>query len=185
MRPRRSEILGLAFDAIDERGLMRIFRTSWPATWRAILTMERAKTKTSLRSRVVPAELLPMIGRHRQWVNEMMLKWGRESYPKEPLLMSPTSAACRGAVKADDTAAPVPSSGERCWSCRPRLPARHGQSAGCRQRQHRQVADRMGHSTTWSTMQRDAHPVEGGDEAAASALGGQLQIIMRKADVPS
>jgi integrase len=128
-----------------------------------------------------------MIARHRQWINEMMLKWGREGYRKDPLLLFPGFG---GEPLAPEKLTNRLRQFQRQAKVKGVMPTRGfrygmaSQLVACNVN-IRQVADRTGHSTTWFTMQRYAHPVEGGDAAAAAALGGQLQTMMRKADLPS
>ncbi|MGX5805296.1 hypothetical protein ACWGS9_29280 [Bradyrhizobium sp. Arg314] len=82
---RRFDVLGVAFDAIDERGIMRIFRTVVvDDRGDTVLWLDRAKTPTSPRSTAVPAERL-MIARGPAMGERDNVEMGRESYRKGPL----------------------------------------------------------------------------------------------------
>lgn len=90
---RRLEIFGLAFYAIDLHSeTISIFRTVVAGEkGEPILRDERAKSETWIRTISIPSEFVPMIGKHRTLINEMILKRGK-SYQREPLSRNTGSA---------------------------------------------------------------------------------------------
>lgn len=86
---RRSEVLGLAWDAIDlEDRTMRVFRTVVAAGDGSPIFREGTKTEDSTRTLSLPDALIPLLRRHKAFINEMALKWGK-GYQREPMLLFP------------------------------------------------------------------------------------------------
>ncbi|MBY5350563.1 tyrosine-type recombinase/integrase [Rhizobium leguminosarum] len=88
---RRSEILGLSFDAVNlDTETVTIFRTVVAGErGEPIMRDERAKSETSIRTISIPSEFVPMIQKHRTVIKQIVLAWGK-GYQREPLLLFPT-----------------------------------------------------------------------------------------------
>jgi integrase len=85
---RRSELLGLAFDAIDlERAALEVRRTVVAVGNRPVLR-EQTKTAASQRTMRIPTTLVTLLRAQRVRIQEQMLKWGTE-YQRDPLLVFP------------------------------------------------------------------------------------------------
>jgi integrase len=85
---RRSELIGLAFDAVDlEAGTLEVKRVGVEVSHRAVIR-ERAKTSSSARKLKIPPALVALLRAQLQRVREQMLQWGRESQ-REPLFVFP------------------------------------------------------------------------------------------------
>jgi integrase len=88
---RRSEIVGLGFDAVDfETGTLEVKRVGI-AVDRHVALFDRAKTTTSARKLRIPQELVKLLRAQHVRVLEQALKWGRE-YQRDPLLVFPGPA---------------------------------------------------------------------------------------------
>lgn len=184
---RRSEILGLAFDAIDLNAeTISIFRTVVAGEkGEPILRDDRAKSETSIRTISIPSEFVPMVRKHRTVINEMMLAWGK-GYQREPLLLFPTFGG-----------APLPpgvltirlrqlhrQSGVK--GVAPTHGFRHGMASAMVAGgiDIRTVSERLGHSTTSFTLQTYVHAVKGRDKAAADQLGKQFSAMIAASEKP-
>jgi integrase len=183
---RRSEVLGLAFDAINlDTGTINIFRTVVAGTkGEPILRDHRAKSEASIRTISLPAEIIPMVRRQRQWITEMMLRWGRQTYRADPLLLFPTfggeplppgllTIRLRQLQRQAKVTGVAPTHGFR-----------HGMASqmvadGV---DIRTIADRMGHATTSFTLSTYVHSIDGKDRAAADRLGEQFRSMKDQAD---
>ena len=183
---RRSEVLGLAFDAIDlDTGTASIFRTVVAGEkGAAVLRDHRAKSETSFRTIALPSELVPMVHRHRQWINEMVLQWGRQSYRNDPLLLFPTFG---GEPLAPGTLTIRLRQLHRQAKVSGVAPT-HGFRHGMASRMVadgvdiKTIADRLGHATTAFTLSTYVHSVNGKDREAADRLGAQFLALKEHAD---
>ncbi|WP_414814913.1 tyrosine-type recombinase/integrase [Rhizobium sp. IY2] len=184
---RRSEILGLAFDAIDLHSeTISIFRTVVAGEkGEPILRDERAKSETSIRTISIPSEFVPMIRKHRTLMNEIILRWGK-SYQREPLLLFPTfgGAALPPGVLTLRLRKLHQQAGVK--GVAPTHGFRHGMASAMVASgiDIKTVSDRLGHSTTGFTLATYVHAVKGRDKAAADQLGRQFSAIMTAADKP-
>ncbi len=182
---RRSEILGLAFDAIDlEAETISISRTVIAGEkGEPILRDERAKSETSIRTISLPVELIPMIRKHRIWINEMILKWGK-SYQREPLLLFPAfgGAALPPGVLTIRLRQLHRQAGVK--GVAPTHGFRHGMASEMIANgvDIKTVSSRLGHATTSFTLATYVHAVEGRDKAAADALGARFSARAGSAD---
>ncbi|KZS55258.1 hypothetical protein AS890_14700 [Rhizobium anhuiense bv. trifolii] len=184
---RRSEILGLAFDAIDtDAETISIFRTVVAGEkGEPVLRDERAKSETSIRTISIPSDFVAMIRKHRSTINEMMLAWGG-GYQREPLLLFPTFGG-----------APLPpgvltirlrqlhrQAGVK--GVAPTHGFRHGMASAMVASgiDIKTVSERLGHSTTGFTLQTYVHAVKGRDKAAADQLGKQFSAMRAASDKP-
>ncbi|XKM42713.1 site-specific integrase [Rhizobium ruizarguesonis] len=184
---RRSEILGLSFDAVNlDTETVTIFRTVVAGEKGEPITRdERAKSETSIRTISVPSEFVPMIQKHRTVINQMVLAWGK-GYQREPLLLFPTFGG-----------APLPpgvltirlrqlhrQAGVK--GVAPTRGFRHGMASAMVAGgiDIKTVSERLGHSTTNFTLQTYVHAVNGRDKAAADQLGKQFSAMMAASDKP-
>ncbi|MDW9896338.1 tyrosine-type recombinase/integrase [Sinorhizobium medicae] len=183
---RRSEILGLAFDAIDlDACTISIFRTVVAGEkGAAVLRDHRTKSETSERVISFPPELVPMVKRHRQWVSEAAMKWGRKNYRTEPLLLFPTfggepltpvtlSTRLRQLHRQAKVVGVMPTHGFRHGM------ASHLIADGT---DVKTVADRLGHATVAFTLATYVHTVDGRDRAAAQQLGAKFGALREAAE---
>jgi integrase len=91
---RRSELLGLAFDAIDlEAGTLEVRRTVVEVGHRPVVR-NRAKTDSGRRKLRIPAELVTLFRAQLTRVQGDMLRFGRE-YRRETLFVFPGPAGAR------------------------------------------------------------------------------------------
>lgn len=85
---RRSEVLGLAWDAVDlDRGTLEIRRVVVAVDHKPIMR-ERAKTECSYRTVAMPAALVDLLREQKVRVHKLALKWGK-GYCREPMLVFP------------------------------------------------------------------------------------------------
>ncbi|TBF30727.1 hypothetical protein ELG93_10485 [Rhizobium ruizarguesonis] len=177
---RRSEILGLAFDAIDlDSETISVFRTVVAGEkGEAILRDERAKSESSIRTITIPSEIITMIRNHRIWINEMVLQWGK-GYQREPLLLFPTfgGAALPPHVLTSRLRQLHRRAGVK--GIAPTHGFRHGMASAMVANgiDIKTVSERLGHSTTGFTLATYVHAVKGRDKAAADQLGKQFSAI--------
>jgi integrase len=182
---RRSELLGLAFDAIDlDKRTISIFRTNVAIEGgQALLRDGRTKSETSTRVLSFSPELTPLIRRHKTFILQAALQWGK-AYKREPMLLfcdidgSPlVPGQMSSRLRHLHNLAGVKGK-------QPAHAFRHGMASqlvadGV---DIRTVADRLGHSTVAFTLSRYVHSVSGKDEEAAALLGTQFRRLQSKAN---
>lgn len=85
---RRSELLGLAFDALDlDAGLLTVKRTVINVNHRSVLR-ETAKTANSLRTIAISPALVELLREQKVRVQAAALQWGK-GYLREPMFLFP------------------------------------------------------------------------------------------------
>ena len=85
---RRSELLGLALDAIDlEAGTVSVRRAVTEVRGKAVLR-EVPKSKSAMRTLSIPPELVALLRAQKARVLELALQWGAE-YSREPMFLFP------------------------------------------------------------------------------------------------
>jgi len=85
---RRSELLGLALDAIDlEAGTVSVRRTVTEVRGKAVLR-EIPKSKSAWRTLSIPLEVVALLRAQKAKVLELALQWGAE-YSREPMFLFP------------------------------------------------------------------------------------------------
>jgi integrase len=173
---RRSELIGLAFDAIDlDAGTLTVSRTVVAVNHQPVLR-ERAKTESSLRTLALPAELLELLREQRARVAENMLAWGRQ-YQRTPLFVFPGLAGTpmipsslthrlRQVMRRAKVKAASPCHAWRHSAATTLLDS--GQNI-------KTVQNRLGHSTPAITLALYVHPVAERDREAAEHFGGILK----------
>jgi integrase len=173
---RRSELIGLAFDAIDfEAGTLEVKRVGIEVAHRAVIC-ERAKTERSARRLKIPSALVALLRGQLVRVQKMMLEWGRE-YQREPLFVFPGLAGVpmqphnvtdrmRALLRRAKITGAQPCHGWRHTAATLLLDS--GQSVKTAQA-------RLGHSTPAITLALYVHPVEERDAEAAEHLGKLIE----------
>jgi integrase len=173
---RRSELIGLAFDAIDfEAGTLEVKRVGIEVAHRAVICA-RTKTESSARKLKIPSALVALLKTQLVRVQKMVLEWGRE-YQREPLFVFPGLAG-------------VPMSPHNVTD-RMRALLRRAKIAGaqpCHAWRHtaatllldsgqnvKTAQARLGHSTPATTLALYVHPVEERDAEAAEHLGKLIE----------
>lgn len=173
---RRSEVLGLAFDAIDlDAATVSILRTVVAVDHKSVLR-ESAKTEASLRTIAIPATLVELLRQQKARVQAAALKWGR-GYQREPMLVFPGLAGApmlpqslthrmRQVMRRAKVVGPSPCHAWRHTSATALLDA--GQNI-------KTVQARLGHSTPAITLALYVHPVDQRDRAAADHFDEALK----------
>jgi integrase len=172
---RRSEVAGLALDAIDlDAGEIEVKRVVVEDKKRQ-LHVRHPKTDAGRRKMKIPPELVSLIRAQIVRVKELMLKWGAE-YQREPLFLFPglAGAPIKPAIisrrmtkllKLAGIKGAQPCHGWRHTAATVMLHAGHNIKT---------VQTRLGHSTPAITLALYVHPDEEQDAAAAAHLGGLL-----------
>jgi integrase len=173
---RRSELLALAFDAIDlDTATVSILRTVVAVEHKPVLR-ERAKTEASLRTIAIPATLAELLRQQKARVQAAALKWGK-GYQREPMLLFPGLAGApmlpqsltdrmRQVMRRAKVTGPSPCHAWRHTSATALLDA--GQNI-------KTVQTRLGHSTPAITLALYVHPVDERDRAAADHFDKALK----------
>ena len=86
--PRRSEVLGLAFDCVDLDGATLTIRRTVVEVGHAPVLREQAKTDGSERTIAIPAALVDLLREQKTRVQATALKWGK-GYRRDPLFVFP------------------------------------------------------------------------------------------------
>jgi integrase len=173
---RRSEVLGLAFDAIVlDAATISILRTVVAADHKPVLR-ECAKTEASLRTIAIPATLVELLRQQKARVQAAALKWGK-GYQREPMLVFPGLAGApmlpqsltdrmRQVMRRAKVTGPSPCHAWRHTSATALLDA--GQNI-------KTVQARLGHSTPAITLALYVHPVDQRDRTAANHFDQALK----------
>ena len=173
---RRSELIGLAFDAIDfEVGTLEVKRVGIEVGHRAVIR-ERAKSESSARKLKIPPALVALLKAQLVRVQKMMLEWGRE-YQRKPLLVFPGLAGVpmlpqsvtdrmRALLRRAKITGAQPCHGWRHTAATSLLDS--GQNVKTAQA-------RLGHSTPAITLALYVHPVEERDAEAAEHFGKLIE----------
>jgi integrase len=173
---RRSELIGLAWDAVDlDAGTLEVKRVGIAVGQQAVL-YDRAKTTTSARKLNIPPELVALLRAQQARVLEQAMKWGRE-YQREPLLVFPGPAgapmqplALTRRMRALLRKARI-TGAQRCHGWR-HTAATLLLDGGANLKT---VQARLGHSTPAITLSLSVHPVDERDAEAAAHLGKMLK----------
>jgi integrase len=184
---RRSELLGLALDAVDfDAGKIRIKRvvievrgtidpdTGQVTKKRQKIVREVLKTEASAREITVPEPMLALLREQRTRVQEMALKWGK-GYQREPMFLFPGVSGeagqpqnllnrMRAVMRTAKVTGRSPCHAWRHTSATQLLDS--GQNIKTVQR-------RLGHASLTSTAIY-LHPVDARDAEAANNLGALL-----------
>ena len=177
---RRSEVLGLAWDAVDlETSRITVKRTLIVGEdGKPLLREQKAKSVKSLRVITIPAVLVDRLAQHWAFTTDQLLQWGSE-YCRDPLFVFPEAGGG------------MPNPGT--WTIRLRQIMRQARVKGV-QPMHgyrhsaatamiaagvdiKTVQTRLGHSTPAFTMAAYVHPEESRDKAAGDALAARLQRV--------
>lgn len=176
---RRSEVLGLCWDAIDlDAGKIAVRRTLIVGENGRPVLRERAKTARSLRTVSIPAVLAERLRAHWAFTAEQMLAWGAD-YCRAPMLVFPEAGGS------------MPNPGT--WTIRLRQIMRQARVMGV-QPAHgyrhsaataliaagtdiKTVQTLLGHSTPAITMALYVHSEETRDKAAGDALAARLERL--------
>jgi integrase len=173
---RRSELLGLAFDALDlEAGTIEIKRVVVDVGHRPVVR-ERPKTSSSHRKMRIPPALVALLRTQLTRVQEDVLRWGRE-YRRDPLFVFPglaglpmaplmITARLRRLLRRAGIRGAQPCHGWRHTAATALLDA--GQNV-------KTVQARLGHSTPAITLALYVHPVDERDAEAAAHLGSLIE----------
>jgi integrase len=182
---RRSEIMALAFDAIDlDAGTLAITRTLIVGEdGSPVMRDSRAKSETSIRTMTIPDELLPMIRKHKGWISEMALQWGK-SYRRDPLLLFPDLGGLPLAPGRLTARLRYLHRQADVDGVSPLHVFRHGMSSAliAAGTDIKTVSERLGHSTTSFTFSTYIHSVSGQDAKAAKQIGAQFKALQSKAN---
>lgn len=183
---RRSELLGLGFDAIDfERGRIHIFRTVIAGLDDNPILQERTKTDESNRWISLPEAVMARLRQQRAFINEQRLAWGREY--GDPNLVFPESG---GRLMRPDT---MTSYMRRLMSAagikggqQPTHGYRHTMASDLLAggTDLKSVSMRLGHSDVILTANLYIHPSENEDRAAAEAMAARFSFVNSAAKVP-
>ena len=173
---RRSEVIGLAMDAVDlDAGTLEVRRVVVAVKHKPVLR-ERPKTDSSRRVIAMPAALVDLLREQKGRVLATALKWGK-GYQREPMFLFPGLAGApmdpqslthrmRQVMRRAKVVGPSPCHAWRHTSATSLLHA--GQNL-------KTVQSRMGHSTPAITMSLYVHPVAEQDRAAAEHFGNVLK----------
>jgi len=173
---RRSELIGLAFDAVDfTAGTLEVKRAGIEVAHRAVIRA-RTKTESSARKLKIPPALVALLKGQLVRVQKMMLEWGKE-YQREPLLVFPGLAGVamlpqnvtdrmRALLRRAKITGAQPCHAWRHTAATLLLDS--GQSVKTAQA-------RLGHSTPAITLALYVHPVEERDAEAAEHLGKLIE----------
>jgi integrase len=169
---RRSEVLGLAWDAVDlDAATLEIRRTVVAVDCQPVMR-ERAKTESSFRSVTMPAALVDLLREQKVRVQAAALKWGR-GYRREPMLVFPGLAGepmkpmsltlrMRQVMRRANVIGLSPCHAWRHTSATSLLHA--GQNI-------KVISERLGHSDVRITLSLYTHAQEEHDRAAADHFG--------------
>jgi integrase len=173
---RRSEVLGLTFDALDlDAASLSILRTVVAVDHKPVLR-ERAKTEASLRTIAIPLQLAELLRQQKARVQAAALKWGK-GYQREPMLLFPGLAGAprlpqsltdrmRQVMRRAKIVGPSPCHAWRHTSATALLDA--GQNI-------KTVQARLGHSSPAITLSLYVHPTDERDRAAADHFDQALK----------
>jgi integrase len=175
---RRSELVGLAFDAIDfAAGTLEVKRVGLEVEHRTVIR-ERAKTSSSARTLRIPAALVALLRAQLARVEAQMLKWGRE-YRRDPLFVFPGLAGVPMLPSALTTRLRQLLRRARITGVQPCHGWRHTAATALLDsgQNVKTVQARLGHSTPAITLALYVHPVVERDAEAAEHFG---KLIQRK-----
>jgi integrase len=173
---RRSELIGLAFDAIDfEAGTLEVKRVGVEVAHRAIIR-DQPKTTSRARTIKIPPALVALLRAQLGRVREQMLQWGKE-YQREPLYVFPGLAGVpmppqnvtglmRKVLRGAGIKGIQPCHGWRHTAATTLL--NNGTNI-------KTVQARLGHSTPAITLSLYVHPVDERDAEAAEQLGKLIE----------
>ena len=174
---RRSELLGLAFDAIDlDLGRLTIKRTVVETKYLEPVLRDGGKTESSMRTIAIPAVLTEMLRKRKIAVLEAAIAW--RDYQREPLLVFP---GLRGAPSSPQRlterlrhlmkrAGIKGASPTHAWRHTAATPLIH---AGAN---IKTVQSRLGHATPAITLSLYTHPTDAADQAAAD----HFETVLKK-----
>jgi integrase len=173
--PRRSEVLGVAFDCVDLDGATLTIRRTVVEVGHAPVLREQTKTDGSERTIAIPAALVDLLREQKTRVQEAAFKWGK-GYRRDPLFvfpglagepMSPQSLTLRmrQVMRRAGVQGLSPCHAWRHTSATALVHA--GQNI-------KTVQARFGHSTPAITMSLYVHPAEEADRSAADHFGAIL-----------
>jgi integrase len=174
--PRRSELLGLAWDCIDLDAATLTIRRTVVEVGHAPVLREQTKTDGSERTIAIPAALVDLLREQKTRVLATALKWGK-GYRRDPLFvfpglagepMSPQSLTLRmrQVMRRARVEGLSPCHAWRHTSATALLHA--GQNI-------KTIQARLGHSTPAITMGLYVHPAEEADRSAADHFGAILE----------
>jgi integrase len=174
---RRSELLGLASDAIDfANGTLTVSRTVVSVNHTALLR-ERAKTESSLRTISMPANVMALLRQQLVRRQEAALRWGR-GYKLTPAFVfaEPDGGHQRPQRLSDELRNLLKRAGisggfAPCHAWRHTM----GTTLYDRTGNLKTVQQRLGHSTPAITGALYVHPVASRDVEAADFLGGLIK----------
>ncbi|HEV2900811.1 MAG TPA: tyrosine-type recombinase/integrase [Pseudaminobacter sp.] len=173
---RRSELLGLAFDSVDlDAGTIEIKRTVVTGDGNMPVLRTVTKTEGSERPITIPPPLVEMLKRHRTFITEQMLAFGKD-YCRDPLFCFPEAGGhmmkpdtltskMRSLMRTAGVKGVQPTHGHR------HSMATNALAAGV---DIKTVSTRMGHSRTSTTIDMYVHTSDERDRAAADTITGAM-----------
>lgn len=178
---RRSELLGLAWDAVNfDEGEIEIRRTVILADGTATLR-DGVKTAESCRTIAVPAATMERLANHRAFIMRQKLAFGRE-YAQGPILCFPDAGGVPRIPSTMSTAFRQVQRRAKVTNCQPAHVFRHTQASLLVKRgvDLKSVSVRLGHSTTRITADLYVHSDKEQDRAAADIAGELLDFDTTK-----
>jgi integrase len=175
---RRSELLGLAWDAVDlDTGTISIRRTVVPDADGGPIIREIMKTDDSERVIAVPASLVALLRRHRAFTFEQAMAFGAD-YQRSPLFCFPEAGGfpMRPDALTTKLRSLMRSAGVR--GVQPAHGYRHSMATNALANgvDLKTVSTRMGHSRTSTTIDLYVHGTQERDRAAGDTLANVLGI---------
>jgi len=172
---RRSELLGLALDAIDlDTGTMSVRRAVTEVRGKAVLR-EVPKSKSAMRTLGIPPELVALLRAQKARVLEQALQWGAE-YSREPMFLFPGLAGVPMRPMAVTERLRQLTRRAKITDVQPVHGWRHatGSLLVAAGTDVKTAQARLGHSTPVITLRLYTDVVDANDRAAGERLGQHL-----------
>ncbi len=183
---RRSEVAGLAADAIDwDAGTLTVKRVVLKGENGEPILRERPKTAKSQRTISIPPEVTAMLKGQLVMIKKAALEWGK-GYRREPLFLFPDFGGEPMRPGKLTTQLRLLHHQARVVGVQPCHGFRHGMASAlvAANVDVKTVASRLGHSTVAFTLATYVHQVDGKDKLAADGLGQQFSALRTKAEQP-
>jgi integrase len=178
---RRSELLGLKWSAVDlVGGTIKIERAVINDLDGNPIIRETAKTKTSLRTINIPATVVERLRRHKLFIAEQRLAWGRD-YRTDLDLVFPVAGGGIMAPMQMTTRLRQILRQAKVKGIQPTHGHRHTMATALIMNEGKDiktVQNRLGHSTPAITMALYTHVSDEHDRAASDAMDERLKRLM-------